>query len=270
MPSYVTSLDGTEIAYDRVGEGPPLVLVVGSFNSRRSQRRLAEALAPAFTVINYDRRGRGDSGDTQPYAVDREIEDLQALIGEAAGPPVLFGHSSGGVLSLKTALRGAEIAGLSMYEPPFMLAGGREPPGADLPERISALVASGQPGLAVDLFYSECLNVGDDMLAALREMPTRPRVEAVAHTLAYDAAVVGDLSVPTEGLRGLDAPTLHFTGPTEVLAAGAREMARALPRGRHLILEGQTHDVVPSVVAPLLIEFFLGTGFLGSGSARRD
>ena len=157
-----------------------------------------------------------------------------------------------------------------MYEPPFMLAGGREPPGADLPERISALVASGQPGLAVDLFYSECLNVGDDMLAALREMPTRPRVEAVAHTLAYDAAVVGDLSVPTEGLRGLDVPTLHFTGPTEVLAAGAREMARALPRGRHLILEGQTHDVVPSVVAPLLIEFFLGTGFLGSGSARRD
>jgi pimeloyl-ACP methyl ester carboxylesterase len=270
VTSYVTSPDGTEIAYDQVGAGPPLVLVVGSFNSRRSQRRLAEALAPAFTVLNYDRRGRGDSGDTQPYAVDREIEDLLAVIEAAGRPPVLFGHSSGGVLSLKTALRGASIAGLSMYEPPFMLSGGRQPPGADLAERISALVDSGQPGRAVDLFYSECLNVGDDMLEALRAMPSRPRVEAVAHTLAYDAAVVGDLSVPSEGLRTLDVPTLHFTGPTEVLAAGAREMAQLLPKGRHLVLEGQTHDVVPAVVAPLLIDFFVGPGLPDTGSMRRD
>ena len=253
MTHFVTSADGTELAYDVIGEGPPLVLVVGSFNSRRSQRRLAEALAPAFTVINYDRRGRGESGDTQPYAVEREIEDLQTIIDVAGVPPVLFGHSSGGVLSLKTALRGAAVAGLSMYEPPFMLAGGREPPGADLPERISALVRSGRPGQAVDLFYSECLNVPEDMLAAMREMPSRPRVEAVAHTLAYDAAVVGDLSLPLAGLRELHVPTLHLTGPTEVLASGARAMAAVLPRGRHVVLEGQTHEVVPGVVAPLLI-----------------
>jgi pimeloyl-ACP methyl ester carboxylesterase len=258
VTSYATSADGTQIAYDQLGDGPPLILVVGSFNSRRSHRRLAEALATHFTVFNYDRRGRGESGDTQPYAVEREIEDLKAVLDAAGGSAVLFGHSSGGVLALKSALTYDGVAGLAMYEPPFFVDGGRVRPGADLAERIEALVTAGQPGAAVDLFYGECLNMPPELVVQLREMPARPKIEAVAHTLSYDAAVVGDLSIPFDALRRFDAPSLHLTGPQSALHPGAIAMAEALPNGRHLVLEGQTHDVIPAVVAPVLMDFFLG------------
>ena len=256
MTSFVTSTDGTRIAYDRIGEGPPLVLVVGSFNSRRSHRRLAEALAPDFSVFNYDRRGRGESGDKQPYAVEREIEDLDAVLREAGGAAV-FGHSAGGVLTLKAALHGCPITALAMYEPPFFLDGARERPGADLAERISAFVVAGDPGAGVDLFYGECLNMPADLIVQMHETPFWPRILAVAHTLPYDAAVVGDLAPPLEGLPSLRIPVLHLTAGAEALVVGARAMAAALPNGHHLSLVGQTHDVVPSVVAPVLTEFFL-------------
>lgn len=256
MTSFVTSADGTQIAYDRIGEGPPLVLVVGSFNSRRSHRRLAEALAPHFSVFNYDRRGRGESGDTAPYAVAREIEDLDAVLNEAGGAAV-FGHSSGGVLTMKTALHGCPITALAMYEPPYFLDGTRERPGSDLAERISALVATGDPGAGVDLFYGECLNMPANLVAQMHETPFWPRILAVAHTLPYDAAVVGDLAPPLEDLRALPVPVLHLTAGAEALLIGARAMTEALPNGHHVILQGQTHDVVPGVVAPVLTDFFL-------------
>src|SRR4051812_48902228 len=166
-----TSADGTAIAYDEVGTGPPLIMAAGAFNDRQTTAPLADALAGSFTVLNYDRRGRGDSGDTAPYAVEREIEDLDALIAAAGGSAAVFGYSSGATLTLKAAATGSPISALALYEPPFVTDDSwRRPPG-DLAEQLRRLIAEGRRGDAVELYQLQGIGLPEEVVMQLRHAP---------------------------------------------------------------------------------------------------
>jgi pimeloyl-ACP methyl ester carboxylesterase len=254
----VTSADGTSIAFDRLGEGPPVIMVVGAFNTRATTGPLASALQDRFTVLNYDRRGRGDSGDTPPYSVEREIEDLAALIAEAAGSAV-FGYSSGATLALKAAASLA-ISKLALYEPPFIVDASRPTLPADLPDRLADLVATGRRGDAVELYQREAIGLPEEVVAGMRQAPFRPGLEAIAHTLAYDATVVGDMTLPTELISSIPTPTLVIAGENSppLMRNAARAVADALPNGQLRTLAGQSHDISPEATAPVLEEFLTG------------
>ena len=252
--------DGTEIAFDELGDGPPVVMVVGAFNLRSTTAPLAEALAPRFTVLNYDRRGRGDSGDTAPYAVEREIEDLDALIAAAGGAASVFGYSSGAVLALKAAAAGSAITRLALYEPPFLVDDSRPRPAADLPERLAELIAAGRRGDAVELYQLEGVGLPEELVVQLRHAPFRPGLEAIAPTLAYDAEITRDLSLPTALAAAVPQPTLVLDGAAswQFLRNAAQALADALPNGQRRPLPGQTHDIDPGATAPVLAEFLAG------------
>lgn len=254
----VTSRDGTPIAFDRFGEGPPIILVVGAFNERATGEPLAQFLAPHFTVYTYDRRGRGDSGDTAPYAVEREVDDLEALITEAGGAASVFGYSSGATLSLKAAASGLAITKLAMYEPPLLVDDSRPRPSHDLAAQLSDLVASGRRGEAVELFQTEMVGIPVEVVTQLRHAPFRPALENMAHTLVYEMTIVGDLSLPAKSVTSTPVPTLLITGGDSpaFMRRGAQALADALPAARHSILPGQTHDTVAEVLGPVLEEFF--------------
>lgn len=254
----VTSADGTTIAFDRYGSGPPLIMVAAAFNTRSgSTEPLSVALQDRFTVVNYDRRGRGDSGDTVPYSVEREIEDIDALIAVAGGSSAVFGHSSGATLALLACAHGSAISKLALYEPPFLVDESRAPLAADFPERLAALVAAGRRGDAVELYQTEGIGIPEDVAAQMRGAPFRPAIEAIAHTLAYDATIVGDLKLPTELIASVTTPTLVIDGENSppLLRNAARAVAETLPSGRQVTLAGQTHDIVPDVTAAALAEF---------------
>ena len=183
----VTSKDGTTIAFDRSGEGPALILVGGALQHRAidpSTVQLASLLAPSFTVYHYDRRGRGDSGDTVPYAVEREIEDIDALIQEAGGSAFVFGMSSGAVLALDAAAGGLAITKLALYEPPMVVDDSRPPVPKDYVARLTELASSGRPGDAIEVFMTEGVGLPAEAVAPMRGAPFWPAFEAVAHTLA--------------------------------------------------------------------------------------
>lgn len=254
------SADGTKIAFDQTGEGPPVILVVGAFNDRSTGAPLARALESQFTVLNYDRRGRGASGDTQPYAVEREIEDLDALIREAGGEARVFGYSSGATLALKAAARGLNITKLALYDAPFMVGDDVPRPPKDMASQLAKLVSSGRRGDAVELFQTRLVGIPEQVVAQLRHAPFRPALEATAHTLVYEASIVGDLTLPTAQLKSIHAPTLAVyggAGPAS-MGDGAKALAEALSDGRVRELDGQTHDIVPEVLAPVLLDFFGG------------
>jgi len=164
-------------------------MVVGAFNDRSTTAPLAKVLEPRFTVLNYDRRGRGDSSDTAPYSVEREIEDLGALINEAGGSSAVFGYSSGANLALKAAASGLAITKLALYEPPFQVDESRPRPPADLPEQLTKLVSAGRRGDAVELYQTKAVGIPEEVVAQLRHAPFRPGLEAIAHTLIYDACL---------------------------------------------------------------------------------
>lgn len=252
-----TSADGTRIAYDELGAGPPIILVAGAFNDRSTTAPLAEALAPRCTVLNADRRGRGDSGDTAPYAVAREIEDLDALIAAAGGRAAVFGYSSGAVLALKAAAAGSALTGLALYEPPFLVDDSRPRPPADLAERLAELIAAGRRGDAVELYQLQGVGLPEDVVAQLRHAPFRPGLEAIAHTLVYDAELTADLSLPVELAASVTVPTLVIDGGEtwEFLRSAAGALADALPNGRRCTLAGQTHDINPQATAAAISEF---------------
>jgi pimeloyl-ACP methyl ester carboxylesterase len=252
------SADGTKIAYDQTGDGPPVILVVGAFNDRSTGAPLAKALESQFTVLNYDRRGRGASGDTQPYSVGREVEDLDALIREAGGEARVFGYSSGGTLALEAAARGLNITKLALYEAPFMVGDRLPRPPQDMAAQLAELVAAGRRGDAVELFQTRLVGIPEDLVVQLRNAPFRAALEATAHTLVYEATIVGDLSVPTAQLRSIKAPTLAVYGgdSPSFMGDGAKAVAEAVPDGRVRRLDGQNHDIVPSALAPVLLEFF--------------
>jgi pimeloyl-ACP methyl ester carboxylesterase len=254
----VRSSDGTTIAFDRLGEGAPVILVSGASTARAIHAQLAELLARDFAVFNYDRRGRGDSGDTPPYAIEREIEDLHAVIA-VAGEAAVFGNSSGAVLALRAAAAGLPITKLALWEPPFMT----DP---DAPRRQQAYLAqltelldAGRLGDAMALFM-KTIGLPEAMIAGMRQTPMWPDMEALAHTLAYDATIMGDSTVPTGLVASVTAPTLVLDGSdTGAWAANsARALTAALSNPRHHTLNGQAHNVAWDVLAPVLKEFFTG------------
>jgi pimeloyl-ACP methyl ester carboxylesterase len=251
------SADGTAIAFDRYGDGPPIIMVVGAFNTRSATEPLAKAVQEQFTVFNYDRRGRGDSGDTVPYAADREIEDLAALIKAAGGSASVFGYSSGAILALKAAATALPITHLALYEPPFRADDSHPTQPAGLAAQLAGLVAAGRRGDAVELYQTKAVGIPEDVVARLRHAPFRPSLEAIAHTLAYDAEIIGDLSLPADLLASVTIPALVISGEQSppFLVAAARATAAALPNGRLASLPGQTHDINPEATAPVIAQF---------------
>ena len=260
----VHSKDGTVIAFDRLGEGPAVILVDGAFCSRGfgPMPGLAPLLAPHFTVYHYDRRGRNESGDTLPYAVEREVEDLRAVIEAAGGSACVFGISSGVVLALEAAVRGGSVEKLALYEPPYLVANDTDPrPPEDAAARITALAAAGRRGEAVAYFMTRVLGAPADAIAGMRQAPIWPAFEAVAHTLAYDVTVMGDWSFPAERMAAITVPTLAMDGGASPAWAGtaAQRIADTLPHAQRRTLEGQTHEVAAEALAPVLVQFFSGS-----------
>jgi pimeloyl-ACP methyl ester carboxylesterase len=253
----VKSADGTRIAFDQSGGGPPVIMTVGAFNTRSTTDPLARALASQLTVLNYDRRGRGDSGDTTPYAVEREIEDIAALIAVAGGAAAVFGYSSGATLALKAAASGLPVTRLVLYEPPFNTDDSHPALPAGFAGQLAELVAAGRRGDAVELYQTKAVGIPEDVVAQMRHAPFRPGLEAIAHTLAYEAAIIGDRSLPAGLLATVTIPALVVTGEQSppFLQAAAQAAAAALPGGRLAILPGQTHDINPDATAPVMTEF---------------
>ena len=248
----VTSKDGTSIAFDQSGHGPAIILVAGAFNDRATMVPLAQFLKRHFTVFNYDRRGRGESGDTAPYAVEREIEDLESLIAQAGGSAGVFGYSSGAILALRAASHGLAISRLALYDPP--------PTGSragQLAPQLTELIAAGRRGEAVELFQTEAVGIPAAVVAQMRTAPFRPALEKMAHTLVYESIILQAL--PTGLIASVQEPTLIIDGEKSpvVIRLASQSLAQALPTALYCTLEGQTHDIVPAVVGPVLEEFFL-------------
>ena len=261
----VISKDGTTIAFDRSGEGAGILLVGGALSDGSAAAELAAELAPRFTVIAYDRRGRGDSGDTQPYAIDREVEDIEALIVAAGGNAFVFGHSSGAVLALEAASSYPDrISRLALYEPPFIVDGVRPPLPADFVARLEQLVSSSRRGDAVEYFFTTGPGVSPEAVSGMRGEPFWPSFEAVAHTLGYDGIVMGDTTAgrPEPLLRwaSMAVPTLIMDGGAspEWQRNAVRALTEVLPDARHMTLEGQGHGADPKVLAPALEAFLAG------------
>ena len=254
----VTSNDGTSIAYDRSGEGPAVILVSGGSVDRSSNAPVGALLADRFTVFNYDRRGRGPSGDAPPYAVQREVEDLEALIGAAGGSAFVYGTSSGAALVLEAAAAGLAITKLALWEPPYIIDPAMRPP-SDTAETFERLVSEGRRGDAVEFFMANVVGMPAEFVAQARSQPWWGATEALAHTLAYDATIMGDYSVPVDRAELVAAPTLVITGGASFpfMHETAKALASALPNGEIRTLEGQSHDVAPQVIAPALSEFFI-------------
>ena len=263
----VISKDGTAITFDQSGKGPVLILVAGALSDRSSNARLAALLAPHFTVINYDRRGRGDSGDTKPYAAQREVEDIEALIDKAGGSAFVFGSSSGAVLALEaTSKLATKIKKQALFEPPFIVDNSRPPVPADFWTQVSKFVSSGRRGEAVELFMTKAVGVPAEFVAQMRNMPMWPGLETLAHTLPYDGAILGDTiagkPLPAKRWASATAPTLVIDGANSDgwLRHSARSLADILPNARHRELEGQDHSATftaPQVFVPVLVEFFV-------------
>ncbi|HET9913713.1 MAG TPA: alpha/beta hydrolase [Anaerolineales bacterium] len=259
----VTSKDGTTIAFDQIGQGSALILVGGAFQHRAIDQRtaqLAALLALHFTVFHYDRRGRGDSTDTQPYTVEREIEDLETLIKEGGGSAFVFGMSSGGALALEAARQGLAIKKLALYEPPFNLDPNSRVAAKNYAAQLTALLAEGRRGDAVALAMTT-FGAPAEAVAGMRQAPIWPIFESVAPTLAYDSAIMGDGSIPAHKIASVTVPTLVMDGGASpaFMHSAAQAVADALPNAQCRTLEGQTHDVAPESLTPVLIEFFKGS-----------
>jgi pimeloyl-ACP methyl ester carboxylesterase len=261
----VKSEDGTTIAFDRSGQGPAVILVGGALQHRAidpSTVQLASLLAPSFTVYHYDRRGRGDSRDTAPYAAGREIDDLDALISEAGGSAFVFGMSSGAVLALDAAARGLAITRLALYEPPMVVDDSRPPVAKDYVARLAELASSGRPGDAIEVFMKEGVGLPAEAVSPMWGAPFWPAFEAVAHTLAYDgvivAATMSGKPLPTDRWASVTIPTLVLDGDASPPWArnAVAALVDVLSDAQRRTLEGQTHQVDPEVLAPALEEFF--------------
>lgn len=242
----VTSLDGTRIAFDRAGEGPPIIFVTGAFNDRSTCAALAKLLESQFTVITYDRRGRGDSTDTSPYAVDREAEDLSALIAEVGGSAYVFGFSSGALL----ALQAVGVQKFALYEPPY-----DNQPKSQLVHEIAGYIADGRRADAVEAFQLKAIGLPAEMVAQIRQSPFFPALEAMAHTLVYDLTITN-----AQVIEPAQVPTLVLSGAeTWAKLTAAAETVAARTGGRHEVLPGgANHTIEPDVVAPVLVEWFTG------------
>jgi pimeloyl-ACP methyl ester carboxylesterase len=276
----IISKDGTTIAYDQYGKGPVVILVTGALGTRSHamSNDLAKLMSSNFTVIDYDRRGRGDSSDTPPYAVQREVEDIEALIDAVGGSAYLYGMSSGAVLALEAASKlPNKVKKLAMYEPPFIVDDSHPPLPSDYVAQLNKAVGEGRRGDAVEIFMTKAIGIPAEFVAQMRSAPVsevwgddpeamKPPewadMEKVAHTLAYDGTIMGDTMsgkpLPAGKWKSSTAPTLVITGGNSegFFHSGPKALVADLPNAQHRILEGQDHAVAPAALAPMLIEFF--------------
>lgn len=262
----VTSADGTSIAYDAQGAGTPLIIVNGALSTKTGelQAELVSRLAPHFTVYGYDRRGRGDSGDTAPYAVAREIDDIEVLIEKAGGTAFLLGHSSGGCLALAAAraLGASRVSRVAVYEAPWNDDPAAQRAWAGYRAALDEMLAQGRRGDAVALFM-RYVGTPTEQIDSMRQSPFWASFEALAPTLCYDAELLGATGVvPIEMLSGVTAPVLALCGDASLpfMCVTARTIAQAVPNGEVVTLEGQSHAAQPAVLVPELIRFFGAEG----------
>jgi pimeloyl-ACP methyl ester carboxylesterase len=248
----VQSHDGTTIAFDRSGLGPALVLIVGAFSDRSSSKSLAAGLGSRFTVYEYDRRGRGDSDEKGPYSIEREVEDLAALIEAAGGSAFVFGHSSGGALALEAAARGVPMHGLAVYEPPYT-----EGTTAEFAAQLSELVVSGQRAEAAERFLV-LVGTPPEALAHITTGPYWAHMQSFANTLPYEITLCNGGSAPVDRLAHITTPTLALAGgmSPDWAREGAEVIAGAIPGAESQVLEGQGHGAADEVLIPVLAEFF--------------
>jgi pimeloyl-ACP methyl ester carboxylesterase len=253
----VTSRDGTTLAYDRLGDGPPVVLVSGGSVDRTSNAGLAEQLADTHRVYNYDRRGRGDSGDTPPYAIEREVEDIAAVLEAAGGSAHLYGSSSGGGLAMHAAAAGLPVRRLALWEPPYNVNGRPDLP-ADTASVYRELVEAGRRGDAAEYFMAKVVGMPPEFVAQARQAPWWAQQEAIAHTLAYDATIMGDYTLPVDVAKAVTVPTLIVVGGASFgfMRETADALAELIPNAQVVAVEGQAHNVDPAALAPVLKRFF--------------
>jgi pimeloyl-ACP methyl ester carboxylesterase len=253
----VTSRDGTTLAYDRLGDGPPVVLVSGGSVDRTSNAGLAEQLADTHRVYNYDRRGRGDSGDTPPYAIEREVEDIAAVLEVAGGSVHLYGSSSGGGLAMHAAAAGLPVRRLALWEPPYNVNGRPDLP-ADTASVYRELVEAGRRGDAAEYFMARVVGMPPEFVAQARQAPWWAQQEAIAHTLAYDATIMGDYTLPVDIAKAITVPTLIVVGGASFgfMRETADALAELIPNAQVVAVEGQAHNVDPAALAPVLKRFF--------------
>ncbi len=260
--SEVRSKDGTTIGYTRSGSGPALVLVDGALCNRAfgPSAKLASLLASHFTVYAYDRRGRGASGDTHPYAPAREVDDIAAVIDAAGGTASLLGLSSGAALALEAAASGLRVERVVAYEPPYVDDGGQRG-GAAHEARLRQLVDAGDRGGAVRYFMRDMVGAPLPIVVMMQLIPSVwPKLKAVAHTLPYDAAVMTQFRIPRARFAAIRVPTLVMNGSkTDArLRDAARAIAGVVPGAEYRELPKQTHNVQPSVLTPAVVEFLAG------------
>jgi pimeloyl-ACP methyl ester carboxylesterase len=262
VAEMTTSADGTAIVFERTGDGAPVIIVGGAFNDRHSATALAEVLAPTFTVYTYDRRGRGDSGFTEPYAVEREIEDLEAVIEAAGGSAALFGHSSGGALALETTAWSLSVSKLAMYEPPYIVDDTRPPLPDDYVEHLEELTAAGERREIVGYFMTQAVGMPAEMVEPMLDSPMVADMERLAHTVSNDGRVMlrGSMHgqpLPAEWRDSVTVPTLVMDGGNSPDWArnSCRSLVALLPDVCYRTLEGQDHAAAPDAIAPVLEDF---------------
>jgi hypothetical protein len=261
----VTSKDGTIIAFDRIGAGTPLIMVNGALGFRALDEFMPHAdptslLAEHFTVINYDRRGRGESTNTLPFDVQREVEDIEALIDHAGGAAYLYGVSSGAALAMEATIRlgSQKVKKLAMYEMPVNDDPQAQESWRKYRQDIDELIAAGRNGDTVIRFMT-LVGMPPEAAEGVKQMPLWDAFESAAPTLAYDAAVLGEsATIPTDLAGLVTVPALAAAGSASYpfMDVAAKALASAMPHGQHRTLEGQTHEVAADAIAPVLIEFF--------------
>ena len=259
ITATVTSKDGTAIVYDRAGAGPPVVLISGGPSDRGANAELSGLLAAHATVYSYDRRGRGDSGDTPPYSIDREFEDLAAVIAEAGGPAALIGYSGTGNVALDAAARGLPISKLALWEPPFVVHGSRPPVPADWGHEVDTLVKDGRRGDALAYWMTTVVGAPAEMIDGMRDEPFFRAMEPSAHLLVRDAALLRDFSLPAERLAAVEVPTLVLDGGSMPwLTEGLHELVEVMPNAEYRAVPGQPHNLPMEVLVAEVRDFLTG------------
>ncbi|NRQ33492.1 alpha/beta hydrolase [Nonomuraea sp. NN258] len=252
----VSSADGTTLAYDRLGHGPAVVLISGGPSDRTANQELAELLSAHCTVYNYDRRGRGESGDTPPYSAEREYEDLAAVISAAGDSAALVGNSGTGLIALEAAARGLPVSRLALWEPPFVVADSRTPIPADWGRYVDELVQDGRPGDALAYWMTTVVEVPAEYVTQMRTEPFWAAMEPNAHLLVRDAALLRDFSLDLPRVAQVTAPVLVLDGDSiPWVNEGVEALVAALPNAEHRRLPGQPHDLPMKVFVEAIAGF---------------